>query len=52
MTATLLPVTGVLVVVAAAFFVISFRRRDAAPSLAGMTVMIVATIPAVVYGSV
>lgn len=51
MTAALLAVTGGLVSVAAALFAVSFLRRHPGPALAGLTVMIVAAFPAVVYGS-
>lgn len=51
MTSALLPVAGVLVIVAIALFILSFRRTDAVPALAGMSVMIAAAIPAVVYAS-
>jgi hypothetical protein len=50
-TAALLAITGVLVVVAVALLAISFRRPDATPALAGMTLMIAASVPAVAYAS-
>jgi len=47
----LLVITGVLVIVATTLFVLSFRRTDAVPALAGMSVMIAAAIPVLVYAS-
>ena len=51
MSAALLILTVVLTAVSAALFVLSIRHRDPFPALAGMTVMIVAAIPAGVYAS-
>jgi hypothetical protein len=44
--------TTVLAVVSAALFAVSSRRRDPFAAFAGMTIMIVAAIPAAVYASV
>jgi len=52
MTAALLAMTIVLAAVSAALFAASFRRRDPLAAFAGMTVMIVAAIPAGAYASV
>jgi len=52
MTAALLAMTTVLAAGSAALFVVSFRRRDPLAAFAGMTVMIVAAVPAAVYASV
>ena len=52
MTAALLPITALLAMLSAALFVVSFRRRDPLSALAGMTVMIVASIPAAAYASI
>jgi hypothetical protein len=48
----LLAITGVLVLVAAVLFLVSCGRTDAVPALAGMSVMIAAAIPAVVYAGI
>ena len=45
----LLAITALLAILSATLFVVSFRSRDPYPAFAGMTVMIVAAIPAVVY---
>ena len=45
----LLAITAVLTMLSGTLFVVSFRRRDPYPAFAGMTVMIVAAIPAVVH---
>jgi hypothetical protein len=51
-TAALLAMTIVLAAVSATLFLVSFRRRDPLPAFAGMTLMIVAAIPAAAYASV
>lgn len=51
MTAALLAFTALLVTVATALYVVSFRGADPLSALAGMMVMIAAAIPAVVYAS-
>jgi hypothetical protein len=51
-TAALLAMTIVLAAVSATLFLVSFRRRDPLAAFAGMTLMIVAAIPAAAYASV
>lgn len=51
MTTALLVITGLLVLTSAALYVESYRRDHAEPALAGMSVLIVASIPAIVYAS-
>lgn len=48
---TLLVVIAVLGVAAGALTVVSFRRHEGLHGLAGMTLMMVAAIPAAVYAS-
>lgn len=49
---TVLPaVTALLATVSAALFVMSYRQRDPFAALVGMTVMVVAAIPAAAYAS-
>lgn len=52
MAITLLTVASVLTLVAAVLMVQSFRRDEPLHGLAALAVMIVATVPAVVYASI
>lgn len=47
----LLAITALLATASVGLFVVSFRRRDPFSAFAGMTVMIVAAIPAALYAS-
>jgi hypothetical protein len=51
-TVALLTLTTVLAAASMALFLLSFRRRDPFAAFMGMTMMIVAAIPAAAYGSV
>ena len=51
MTAALLTLTGMLVVTGAVLYADSYRRNHSGSALAGMSVLIVAAIPAIVYAS-
>jgi hypothetical protein len=51
-SAALLAITIVLATVSAALFLLSSRRRDPFSAFAGMTVMVVAAIPAALYASI
>jgi ABC-type phosphate transport system permease subunit len=49
MTIAMLLLTAVLMLVGAGLFVASYRRRETAAAMTGMTVMIIGTVPAIVY---